>query len=345
MWGARHREDELGATRTLPLAGSASAAGAARRAGPMSRSAPVAGAPPDPAADPAADPERQRADIERFADIDAVMARAAGENFPVALWVLPRRLRAHLSAIYGYARLVDNLGDEYEGDRTAALDWLESQIDDLYAGVPRHEAFRRLAATVRAFDIPRAPFDQLLAANRLDQSKTRYRDWDDLLGYCELSANPVGHLVLAVLEALTPQRRAASDAVCSGLQVLEHLQDVGEDAAAGRIYLPEADMARFGCTPADLTAPVAGAPLRRLVAFECERARELLSEGRELVASLRGFGRLAVAGFAAGGLAGLDALEAADYEVLGATRAAGGRRQLRRAVPLYLGAGRRRGPA
>lgn len=273
------------------------------------------------------------------------MARASGENFPVAPGMLPRRLRSHLEAIYGYARLVDNLGDEYGGDRPAALDWLEHRIDDLYAGAPRHEVFRRLAETVQEFDIPRTPFDDLLAANRLDQAKTAYTDWEDLLGYCALSANPVGHLVLAVLEASTPARLSASDAVCSGLQVLEHLQDVGEDAAAGRVYLPAEDMARFGCTPADLLAPVAGEPLRRLVAFECERARELLEDGRTLVASLRGFGRLAVTGFVAGGLAGLDAIEAAGFEVLSATRSAGARRLLRRAVPLYLGAILRRGPA
>lgn len=300
---------------------------------------------PGPRRPPAAFRSASNEAVERYADIDAVMARASGENFPVALGVLPRRLRSHLEAIYGYARLVDNLGDEYGGDRTAALDWLEQQIDGLYAGAPRHEVFRRLAATVEAFDMPRTPFDALLAANRLDQTKTGYTDWDELLGYCALSANPVGHLVLAVFEASTPQRRADSDAVCSGLQVLEHLQDVGEDAAAGRIYLPAEDMARFGCTPDDLLAPVAGEPLRRLVAFECDRTRELLGSGRALVASLRGFGRLAITGFVSGGLAGLDAIEAAGFEVLSATRSAGAGRLLRRSLPLYLGAVLKRGPA
>ena len=274
--------------------------------------------------------------IERFADTEAVMARASGENFPVALGVLPRRLRGHLKAIYGYARLVDNLGDEYPGDRSAALDWLEGQIDSLYEGSPRHPVFVRLAVTVNRYDIPRTPLDRLLEANRLDQTKTGYADWGELLEYCSLSANPVGHLVLAVLEAATPRRLTASDAVCSGLQVLEHLQDVGEDAAAGRIYLPAEDMARFGCTPEDLLAPTAGEPLRRLVAFECRRARELLAEGGGLVASLRGSGRLAISGFVAGGMAGLDAIEAAHFEVLGGTRTAGAGRLLRRLVPLYL---------
>ena len=287
-------------------------------------------------------PSAATAPIEQYADIDAIMARAGGENFPVALRVLPRRLRCHLEAIYGYARLVDNLGDEYPGDRTAALDWLERQIDDLYAGSPRHPAFGRLEATVRDFEIPRTPFDRLLGANRLDQTKSSYADWDELLGYCELSANPVGHLVLAVFGASTPDRRAASDAVCSGLQVLEHLQDIAEDAAAGRVYLPTVDMERFGCTRADLAAAVAGEALRGLVAFEAGRAREMLERGRPLVASLRGYARVAIAGFVAGGLAGLDAIEAAGSEVLSTTRQAGPLRLLRRFVPLYLGAVLRR---
>lgn len=296
-----------------------------------------AGARPIPAtASPHTEP------IERFADVDAVMARAATENFPVALRLLPRRLRRHLRAIYGYARLVDNLGDEYPGDRPAALDWLETQLDDLYAGTPRHPVFARLAPTVDAFSIPREPFDSLLAANRLDQTKGSYADWEELMGYCELSANPVGHLVLAVFEAATPERRAASDAVCSGLQVLEHLQDIGEDAAAGRVYLPADDMARFGCVPADLLAPTAGDSLRELVAFETGRAREMLGAGGPLVGSLRGYARLAVAGFTAGGLANLDAVEAAGFEVLSTTRKAGAVRLLRRFVPLYLGAVLRR---
>ncbi len=274
--------------------------------------------------------------IERFADIDAVMARASGENFPVALAVLPRRLRNHLKAVYGYARLVDNLGDEYPGDRSVALDWLDQQIDSLYKGTPRHPVFKRLAVTVNDFDIPRSPFDQLLAANRLDQTKHSYADWDELMKYCELSATPVGRLVLAIFEVSTAPRRAASDSVCSGLQVLEHLQDLGEDAAAGRFYLPIEDMERFDCTPADLLAPVAGGPLRELVAFECGRARELLAPGRTLVASLGGFARLAIAGFVAGGLAGLDAIQQAECEVLSAKRTAGAGGLLRCFLPLYF---------
>ena len=283
------------------------------------------------------------ASVERQVDLEAVMARAAGENFPVALRLLPRAVRGHLRAIYGYARLVDNLGDEYPGDRAAALDWVEAQIDDLFADAPRHEAFVQLAPTVARFGLDREPFDQLLAANRLDQHKARYEDFDELLEYCTLSANPVGHLVLAVFEAATPERLVASDAVCSGLQVLEHLQDVAEDAASGRVYLPADDMERFGVTADDLHAPVAAAGLRGLVAYEASRARAMLESGRGLVASLKGSARLAVAGFVAGGLAGLDALEAAGFEVLGGTRKASSVRVLGCLTSVYLTSPMRRG--
>ena len=285
--------------------------------------------------------------VERHVGLQAVMARASHENFPVALRLLPRAVRGHLRAIYGYARLVDNLGDEYPGDRLAALDWVESQLDGLFAGTPRHDVFVQLEPTVARFGLDRKPFDQLQAANRLDQHKTCYADLDELMEYCKLSANPVGHLVLAVFEAATPERLAASDDVCSGLQVLEHLQDVGEDAARGRVYLPADDMERFGVEVEDLHAPVAGAGLRGLVAYEASRARTMLGSGRRLVTSLQGSGRLAVAGFVAGGLAGLDALEAADFEVLGRNRKAGSARVLGRLVDVYLAGPlrRRRGGA
>lgn len=275
--------------------------------------------------------------VEQHVALDVVMSRAAGENFPVALRLLPRGLRDHLEAIYGYARLVDNLGDEFPGDRTVALDWADSELDALFAGSPRHPVFRRLAPMIHSFDVPRRPFDGLLAANRLDQHKNRYETRQELLDYCALSANPVGHMVLAVFESGTPERIAASDAVCSGLQILEHLQDVAEDAAAGRVYLPAEDMARFGCSVDDLSAPEAGTRLRALVAYESEFARELVEEGIPLVRSLTGHARLAISGFVAGGLAGLDAIEKAGFEVLGGTRRAGRSGLLRRFVPVYLG--------
>ena len=274
--------------------------------------------------------------VEQYLGLDAVMARASSENFPVALRLLPNAARDHLRAIYGYARLVDNLGDEYPGDRRAALDWVEAQLDGLFAGAPRHDVFVGLAPTVARFGLDRRPFDQLLAANRLDQHKNSYADFDELMQYCELSANPVGRLVLAVFEAATADRLEASDQVCSGLQVLEHLQDVGEDAARGRVYLPADDMERFGVTADDLTAPTASAALRGLVAYEAGRARAMVERGRGLVGSLRGPARLAVAGFVAGGLAGLDAVEAARFEVLGGTRKAGPARVLARMAGVYL---------
>ena len=276
-------------------------------------------------------------DLGEHAALGGVMAQAAHENFPVALRVLPDHLREHLRAVYGYARLVDQLGDEYPGDRSAALDWLERQLDALFAGAPSHPVFRQLVPTVVRFRLSRTPFDRLLAANRLDQNKKSYANWEELMEYCELSANPVGHLVLAIFEAPTADRLAASDAVCSGLQVLEHLQDVAEDARAGRVYLPVDDLERFGCSIEDLRAAAAGPSLRKVVEHQASRARLLLERGRWLAGSLKGYARLAISGYVAGGLSGLDALEAARYDVLVGTPKAGSVRLFRRYIPLYLG--------
>jgi squalene synthase HpnC len=244
------------------------------------------------------------------------MARAATENFPVASRLLPRRLRTHLLAIYGFARLVDELGDEAPGDRLAALDWLSAELDRAFAGTATHPLLRALAPTIAACGLSREPFARLIEANRVDQRVHSYETWSALLGYCHLSADPVGELVLGVFGADTPERVALSDAVCTALQLTEHWQDVGEDLARGRVYLPLEDLARHGCTIEDLGAKRVGEQLRRVLALEAARTAALFREGNALVASLRGWPRLAVAGYTGGGRAALEAIALADYEVL-----------------------------
>lgn len=268
--------------------------------------------------------------------IEDTMSRAASENFPVALKVLPKQVRQHLEAIYGYARLVDNLGDEYSGDRSAALDWVAIQLEALFAGTHSHPIFCQLAPTVKRLGLSRLYFDKLLEANRLDQHKTSYADWDDLLEYCDLSANPVGRLVLAVFGIDSSECEKYSDDVCSGLQILEHLQDVSEDAQAGRIYLPTEDMKRFDVHREHLLQPVAGIALRDLIAYEVDRVSRLLASGHKLTASLQGHARLAVAGFTAGGFAGLEAITAADFDVLSGLRKAGRLRLLKWFAKAYV---------
>lgn len=178
---------------------------------------------------------------------------------------------------------------------------------------------RGLAGTVEFRGVPDGPLRRLVEANRRDQVVTRYETFDDLLSYCELSANPVGHIVLHVFDAATPPRLALSDHVCSALQVLEHCQDVGEDYTRGRIYLPAEDMRRFGCTEEDLLGDRTPPRLRRVVALQAERAGRLLDAGEPLVGSLSGFARTAVAGYVAGGHATRTALELSGHRVLGRT--------------------------
>jgi squalene synthase HpnC len=248
---------------------------------------------------------------------EAVMARAGGENFPVASRLLARSARAHLLAIYGFARLVDELGDSAEGDRLAALDWLEGELDAALAGRAAHPLLRALEPTIRECGLAREPFVRLIEANRLDQRRTRYGTWAELRAYCALSADPVGELVLAVLGVSTPARIELSDRICTALQLTEHCQDVAEDYRAGRVYLPLEDLERFGCAVEQLGGPRAGAPLRAVLAFEVQRARSLLAEGAPLIGQLAGRPRFAVAAFVAGGRSALDAIERAGYEVMG----------------------------
>jgi squalene synthase HpnC len=245
--------------------------------------------------------------------------KAGQENFPVAARVLPARYRRHLLAVYGYARLVDDIGDEAPlGDRTRLLDEVAADLERVAAGAtPRMPALRALAPTVHELAIPVEPFRRLIEANRQDQVVARYDTFDDLMAYCELSANPVGHIVLHVFGAATAHRIRLSDRICSALQIVEHCQDVGEDHARGRVYLPAADLRRFGCAEADLEEPVTPTRLRGVIALAAGRARRLLDEGAPLVAELTGFARIAVAGYVAGGRATVAALERGRYDVLG----------------------------
>jgi squalene synthase HpnC len=260
------------------------------------------------------------------------MAQARHENFPVASLLVPRRVRAHLLAVYGFARLVDDAGDEAAGHRLELLDELEADLERVWGGAPHNQLIARLQPTVAACHLPIEPFRKLVDANRRDQLVDRYETYEDLLGYCELSANPVGELVLRIFGAATPERLALSDKVCSALQLTEHWQDVGEDFARGRIYLPLADLRRFGVPEADLGAPAVSPALRAMMEFEVRRARQLLDEGAPLVRELSGGAKMAVAAFVAGGRCALAAIERAGYQVLGAPPQAGHARRALEAV-------------
>jgi squalene synthase HpnC len=246
------------------------------------------------------------------ASASSVAARARTENFPVASYLFPRQLRPHLRAIYGFARLVDILGDEYPGDRLEALDELEGELEACYDGEPTWEVMRELQPTIRACSLPGEPFLRLIEANRMDQRISEYETWADVKWYCVHSADPVGRLVLGVLgRGGEPELVALSDDVCTGLQLVNFLQDVPRDLVLGRIYLPAQDRRRFGVSELDRPS----AELRRLLVFEAGRARGLLSSGAELGRRLGGRSGRGVALFARGGLAALEALEQADWDI------------------------------
>ena len=267
--------------------------------------------------------EHVRPSVTRAED---VVANASGENFPVALRMLPARHRKHLTNLYFFARLTDDLGDEARGEdnvtelRLRLLDELAADVDRIYSGkTPQSPVIKAMAETVRECDVPAQPLLDLIQANRQDQLVARYRTYQELEQYCELSANPVGQIVLYIFGVATPRRIEFSDSICTALQLAEHWQDVAEDLAAGRIYLPGEDLERFGVTEADLAAPSAGPAVRQLMIFETDRAERLLDSGAPLVHTLPGAARLAVAGYLAGGRAALAAIRDQDYDVLRGT--------------------------
>jgi squalene synthase HpnC len=243
-------------------------------------------------------------------------AQAGAENFPVALKVLPRQPRRHLSTVYGFARFVDDVGDEAEGDRSALLDVVERDVRALGTGTAQLRPVRSLGPVVDECSVPLQPFLDLVEANKMDQHVFRYRTFDDLLDYCRLSAAPIGRVVLHVAGAATDVNVTASDSVCAALQVLEHCQDVAEDIRMGRVYLPESELDAAGIAAEDLLAPATSGRLRAIISVQVERALELLKPGRELVRGLSGWSRVAVSGYVGGGLATAAALRRADFDVL-----------------------------
>jgi len=282
----------------------------------------------------------------------AFARRAKLENFPVASRFLSPTLRRDLAGVYAISRLIDEAGDAAPGDRLDLLDLLDGEIDLLADGSARYPAFDLLLPAVRERGLDPAPFHRLVQANRQDQSVSRYETFDDLRAYCRLSADPVGRLVLNLFGVLTPERMRLSDQICTALQIAEHLQDVGEDYLAGRVYVPQDSLARFEVSEVTIagladpiTAPVVGGAERArvsgLLVAEARRARSLLRAGAPLVPLVPGRMRIAVAGFIGGGHAALDAVVAAGSSAVTTTPRPRPTRLLRHLTVSLLSGGRR----
>ncbi len=247
------------------------------------------------------------------------LAESHYENFHVASWFLPKRLRQHFHSIYAYCRISDDLGDEV-GNREeslALLDLWQQELDACYRGEARHPVFVALAATVRECNIPQQPFNDLLVAFRQDQDIHRFQTMEDILAYCHYSANPVGHLVLYTCGYSDPERMRLSDFTCSALQLANFWQDVKVDYAKGRIYIPQADLARFGVGEDVIASGHATREFRKLMRYEVDYAREMFQRGLPLIYSVDKELAVDLDLFSRGGLEILRAIEERDYDVLG----------------------------
>ncbi len=244
------------------------------------------------------------------------LAKTHYENFTVVSWAMPRGKRRHFYSVYAFCRSVDDLGDEYEGDRLQALDLWQEELEHCYSGTAQHPYMVALQETIQEFDIPRDPFLKLIEANRMDQRSMRHPTYRDLEFYCQHSANPVGHLVLYVYGYDDEERQRLSDFTCTALQLANFWQDVSRDFDIGRIYIPLEDLDRFGYTEVELARREVTQGFRSLMAFEVERARDLFQRGLPLVDTLDGSLKLDVALFSRGGMKVLDAIEAQGYDVL-----------------------------
>jgi squalene synthase HpnC len=242
------------------------------------------------------------------------------ENFHVVSFLLPKRLHQDFYNVYAYCRWADDLGDEM-GDTAESLRllaWWRSELEAMYAGRATHPVFVALAPTVERHSIPREPFADLVQAFIQDQTVTRYRNWDELFGYCRYSANPVGRLVLYLCGYCDAERQRLSDATCTALQLANFWQDVTVDLLKDRVYIPLDIMARHGYTVDDLYARRFTPGFRETMREIVERARELFAAGLPLVRKVDRRLALDLDLFSRGGLRVLDKIREQDYDVLGA---------------------------
>jgi len=265
------------------------------------------------------------------------LATSHYENFTVASLLIPKSKRDNIYAIYAYCRIVDDIGDEASSDfpfltdlnvevnweewseserRLHLLEYWESQLTLCYTGTPSNPVMYALQDTILSFEIPITPFIKLISANRLDQAQHRYETFENLLNYCEYSANPVGQIFLHLFGYDDELRQTYSDFTCTGLQLVNFLQDIKTDFLRGRIYIPQEDMAYFGYSEDELSKNIENQNFQRLMKFESSRAREYLNQGYKLIDYLNGPIRLDVALFNRGGSAVLKSIERSEYKVL-----------------------------
>jgi squalene synthase HpnC len=246
------------------------------------------------------------------------LAKSHYENFSVATWFLPKRLRQHFYNVYAYCRISDDLGDEV-GDPQQSLELLdqwEAELNACYAGSPKHPVFVALTETVKQFGIPQHEFSDLLIAFRQDQTVTRFETFDDILAYCHYSANPVGHLVLYLCGYSDAERQQLSDYTCTALQLANFWQDVFVDYGKGRIYLPLEDLRRFGITGDDIAQRRATPQFVAMMKFEVERAREWFARGLPLVKMVNRELAIDLELFSRGGQEILNAIDRQGFDVL-----------------------------
>lgn len=246
------------------------------------------------------------------------LAKSHYENFSVASWFLPKRLRQHFYNVYAYCRISDDLGDEVGNPQQSLelLDQWETELNSCYAGSPRHPVFVALAETVQQCGIPKHEFSDLLIAFRQDQTVTRFETFDNVLSYCRYSANPVGHLVLYLCGYSDAERQQLSDYTCTALQLANFWQDVFVDYGKGRIYLPLEDLRRFGVTGNDIAQRRATPQFTGMMKFEVERAREWFELGLPLIKKVNRELALDLDLFSRGGMEILRAIERQGFDVL-----------------------------
>ena len=248
-------------------------------------------------------------------DSDTELIKKSYENFPLWSSIYLKKFMPHLASIYHFCRTVDNLSDLKKDLALKELSKIENTLNNCYGDkLDEKSIFFNLKITINKFNLPKEDFQKLIQSNYQDLNKNRYKDFDELIDYCKLSANPVGSLVLRIFGEYSNTNLLLSDQICTGLQLINFLQDINRDSKLNRIYIPIDELSKFGVSEEDILCGKSNQEIIKMIKFQCERSKNIINSGKTLVSNLPGLKKIPISLFIQSGNLVLKKIEKINYK-------------------------------
>ena len=246
---------------------------------------------------------------------DKELIKNSYENFPLWSSIYLKKLMPDLASIYHFCRTVDDLSDLKKDFALKELGKVEDMINDCYAGkINEKNIFFNLCKTISKYNLQKEDFQKLIQSNYQDLNKKRYKDFDELINYCKLSANPVGSMVLRIFGEYNDANLILSNQICTGLQLINFIQDINRDSKLDRIYMPLDELNKFGVNEEDILHENSTEEFIEMIKFQCERSKNIINSGKSLVSNLHGSKRIPISLFIHSGNLVLKKIEKINYK-------------------------------